>query len=47
MAGLYIFEFQILNNPDLVRTDGSFTDWNNATNEYTLEEVFQDEFFLP
>ena len=45
LVGLYIFEFQILNNPDFVRTDGSFTDWNNATNEYTLEEVFQDEFF--
>ena len=43
LIGLYIFEIQT--NPDFVRTDGSFTDWNNATNEYTLEEVFQDEFF--
>ena len=43
LAGLYIFEIQ--NNPEFVRTDGSFTDWNNVTNEYTLEEIFQDEFF--
>ena len=42
LSGLYISEIQT--NPEFVRTDGSFTDWDNTTNEYTLVEVFQDEF---